>query len=73
MQDSAFSHCKALHFHFAIHNLEIIGETEVVNDLSVINWLAQQKGPLTVETDMVMLKISAQKVKLVESSAGVRQ
>ncbi|CAM4367658.1 hypothetical protein SAAL107622_12905 [Lacicoccus alkaliphilus] len=55
------------------NHLEIVGETEVVTDREIIDWLAQEKGPLTVAADMVMLKIMALKVKLVESSAGVRR
>ena len=47
------------------NHLEIIGETEVVTDREIIDWLAQEKGPLTVAADMVMLKIMALKVKLV--------
>ena len=47
------------------NHLEIVGETEVVTDGEIIDWLAQEKGPLTVAADMVMLKIMALKVKLV--------
>lgn len=45
--------------------LRVTGEIEVVTDQDIIDWLAQQKGPLTVATDMVMLKVMALKVKLV--------
>ncbi|MCD2138792.1 pyridoxamine 5'-phosphate oxidase family protein [Salinicoccus halitifaciens] len=50
----------------AADRLEVIGEIEVVTDQDIIDWLAQQKGPLTVATNMVMLKVMALKVKLVE-------
>ncbi|WP_271400424.1 pyridoxamine 5-phosphate oxidase [Salinicoccus roseus] len=46
-------------------HLEIVGETEVVTDQEIIDWLAQEKGPLTVAADIVMLKVIALKVKLV--------
>lgn len=47
------------------NHLEIVGETEMVTDREIIDWLAQEKGSLTVAADMVMIKIMALKVKLV--------
>ncbi|WP_040928071.1 pyridoxamine 5'-phosphate oxidase family protein [Nosocomiicoccus massiliensis] len=49
----------------AADQLEVTGEIEVVTDQDIIDWLTQQKGPLTVATDIVMLKVMALKVKLV--------
>ncbi|WP_020007997.1 hypothetical protein [Salinicoccus albus] len=44
--------------------LEIIGDTAVVTDQDMIDWLREKEGLVTVASEMAMLRVLVQRVRL---------
>lgn len=53
--------------------LEIIGKAEQVEDRGIINWWRQERNESVGTSELTVLKILVQKVKLVEEENGKKQ